>query len=333
VSIAPPLVDRFGRVHTDLRISVTDRCNVRCVYCMPEEGVEFRSHGEMLTFEEIQHFVRVAAQLGIREVRLTGGEPLVRKHVCRLVEMLAAVPGIDDLAMTTNGILLPQYAEDLKAAGLDRLNISLDTLDRRKFREIARRDELPRVLEGIAAAHRAGFHQIKLNALAIRGYTEDQVVPLARFARDHDMELRFIEFMPLDGDDQWNHSRVLPGQEILKTLTEAMGPLVPVGESEPRAPATRYRFVDGGPTIGLINSVSEPFCDRCSRLRLTAEGKIRNCLFATNEPDARAVLRAGGSDEQLAELIREAVHSKEQQHGCASGQLARTGRSMHQIGG
>lgn len=333
MSIAGPLVDRFGRVHTDLRISVTDRCNLRCFYCMPEEGVAFRPPDEILRFEEIQRFVQVAARLGIREVRLTGGEPLVRKGICRLVEMLAAVPGIDDLAMTTNGVLLPDYAEALKAAGLSRLNISLDTLDRRKFHQIARRDELPRVLEGIAAAERAGFRRTKLNALAIRGYTEDEVVPLARFARRHGMELRFIEFMPLDGDDLWDAGRVLPGEQILKILAGALGPLERVTRGGSRGPATEYRFRDGGPPIGLVPSVSEPFCDLCSRLRLTADGKVRNCLFSMEEWDARAVLRAGGSDGQLAELVIEAVRAKREKHGCRSGRFSRTGRSMHQIGG
>jgi len=333
VTVAGPLVDRFGRVHTDLRISVTDRCNLRCFYCMPEAGVAFRSSGEILRFEEIQRFVQVAARLGIREVRLTGGEPLVRKGVCRLVEMLAAVPGIDDLAMTTNGVLLPEHAEALKAAGLSRLNISLDTLDRRKFHQIARRDELPRVLDGIAAAERAGFRRTKLNALAIRGYTEDEVVPLARFARRHGMELRFIEFMPLDGDDLWDAGRVLPGEQILKILAGALGPLERVTRDGSRGPATEYRFLDGGPPIGLVNSVSDPFCDRCSRLRLTADGKVRNCLFSMEEWDARAVLRAGGSDEPLAELVIEAVRAKRKKHGCRSGRFSRTGRSMHQIGG
>lgn len=333
MSITGPLVDRFGRVHSDLRISVTDRCNARCTYCMPEGGVPFRPHAEILTFEEIHRLARVVAPLGIREIRLTGGEPLVRKDVCRLVEMLSAVPGIDDLAMTTNGILLPRYAQALKAAGLDRLNVSLDTLDRRRFCEISRRDELPRVLEGIASARRAGFRKIKLNALAIRGYTEQEVVPLTRFAQRHDMELRFIEFMPLDGDDHWNRQQVLPGEEILGILTEAIGPLEPVAEAGSPAPAVQYRFATGGPPIGLIQSVSHPFCRRCSRLRLTAEGQVRNCLFAVEEWDARAILRAGGTDQDLAELIRAAVWAKQARHGSESGRWARTDRSMHQIGG
>lgn len=333
MSITGPLVDRFGRVHADLRISVTDRCNIRCAYCMPAEGVVFRSHRDILSFEEIERFVRVAAQLGICEVRLTGGEPLVRKGICALVEMLAAVPGIDDLAMTTNGILLGEHAEALKAAGLHRLNISLDTLDHVKFEQISRRDELPRVLKGIARAKQVGFRKIKLNALAIRGQTEDQIVPLAQFARRHDMELRFIEFMPLDGDERWDDSRVLPAEEILEVLTGAIGPMEPISPPGSHAPATKYRFLEGGPPIGLISSVSHPFCDRCSRLRLTADGKVRNCLFCKDERDVKRALRSGGSDQQLAELIRKSVHDKREKHGCDAGRLAPTDRSMHQIGG
>lgn len=332
LSITNPLVDRFGRLHTDLRVSVTDRCNIRCRYCMPAKGVSFRSHGEILTFEEIVRFVAVAAGLGIRKVRLTGGEPLVRKQVCELVEMLAAVPGIDDLAMTTNGILLSQYAGALKDAGLHRLNISLDTLSRSKFQRISRRDELPRVLEGIAAARRAGFRQIKLNALAIRGQTEEDIVPLARFARQHGMELRFIEFMPLGADDQWEGGQVLSGGEILNMLSDALGPLEPLYQDESHAPATQYRFLDGGGRVGLINTLSEPFCHRCSRLRLTAEGRVRNCLFSSEEWDARAVMRGGGTDEQLAQLIRQAVCAKKER-GSQSDRLARVDRTMHQIGG
>lgn len=332
-SIAGPLVDRLGRVHTDLRISVTDRCNVRCYYCMPSEGVQFRPHAEILSYEEIVRFVRVAARLGIRKIRLTGGEPLVRRHVPRLVEMLAAVPGIDDLAMTTNGILLERYAADLKAAGLKRLNVSLDTLDPEKFRKITGSDQHQRVLEGIAAARQAGFQEIKLNALAIRGLTEDEVVPLARFAREHRLELRFIEFMPVDGDRQWNSDRVLPGREILDTLSRHVGPLEPVPPAGHRAAASVYRFVDGRGRVGVIHSVTEPFCEDCNRLRLTADGKVRNCLFSTCSWDARTVLRSGGTDEHLAELIRIAVDDKKKAHGTDNGEFARSDRSMHQIGG
>ena len=332
MNVTGPLIDSCGRLHTDLRVSVTDRCNLRCYYCMPAEGVPFRSHQEILTFEEIRRFVAVAARLGIREVRLTGGEPLVRKDVCRLVQMLAALPGIDEVAMTTNGILLGQYAEALKEAGLARLNISLDTLDRSKFHRISRRDELPRVLEGIAAAQRTGFRQIKLNALAIRGQTEEDVVPLARFARRHALQLRFIEFMPLDGGDHWEESRVLSGREILRILTDAFGPLETLDRDGTGAPATEYRFLDGEGRVALINSVSEPFCNRCTRLRLTAEGQLRTCLFSTDEWDARAVLRAG-DDDGLARLIRDAVRAKKKKHGTDSGRFPATNRSMHQIGG
>ncbi len=328
-----PLIDRFGRTHTDLRVSVTDRCNLRCVYCMQAEGVEFRPHSVILSFEEIQRVVRVAACLGIRKVRITGGDPLVRRGIVDLVRMLAAVPGIDDLAMTTNGILLGEYAERLKAAGVRRLNISLDSLDREKFHEITRRDELPRVLHGIEAAYRAGFRQIKLNALAIRGQTEDQVVPLARFAREHGLQLRFIEFMPLDGARRWQNDQVLPAKEILRILQESLGPLEPVAPEVPGAPATEYRFVHGSGRIGLIASVTEPFCEQCNRLRLTAEGKARNCLFSLEEWDVRDLLRNGGTDAQIAELLHAAVGAKKKAHGTDTGEFAIPERAMYQIGG
>jgi len=330
---AGPLIDSFGRVHTDLRVSVTDRCNMRCFYCMPTGGVAFKPHDAILTFEEIERFVRVAVRLGIRRVRLTGGEPLVRKRIRRLVEMVAAVPGIDDLAMTTNGILLGQHAEALRAAGIQRLNVSLDTLDPRRFEEIARRDELPQVLSGIEAACRAGFRQVKLNVVAIRGRTEADVVPLARFALSRGLELRFIEFMPLDGDDRWRADMVLPAPEILRRLADGIGPLERVVEPDSHSPATLYRFVEGGGRIGLIRTVSRPFCDRCSRLRLTAEGKLRNCLFSREEWDVQALLRSGGSNEELAALVRAAVGAKRECRGTDAGELARADRPMYQIGG
>lgn len=328
-----PLVDGFGRVHTDLRISVTDRCNVRCCYCMPAEGVQFRAHAEILSYEEIERFVQVAVRLGIHKLRLTGGEPLVRKGVVRLVEMLSAVPGVDELAMTTNGILLDQHAHALRAAGLKRLNISLDTLSPEKFRQITGGDDLPRVLEGVAAARRAGFDKIKLNALAIRGFTEDEIVPLALFAREHGLQLRFIEFMPLDGDRQWDGGRVLSGEEIIEMLTAAVGPLEPVLPDGSPAPATEYRFLEDGGRIGIIRSVTEPFCEHCNRLRLTSDGKVRNCLFSTQQWDVRAVLRGGGTDHDLARLIREAVGAKKKARGTDDGRFARSDRPMHQIGG
>lgn len=333
MTVRGPLVDRFGRVHSDLRVSVTDRCNIRCFYCMPAEGVEFRPHSAILTFEEIERFVRVAAQLGVRKLRITGGEPLVRKGILGLIEMLAAVPGIADLAMTTNGVLLADYAQGLKSAGVQRLNISLDTLDREKFEQITRRDELARVLRGVEAACGAGFHRIKLNALAIRGQTETEIVPLARFAREHGLELRFIEFMPLDADHGWRNHQVLSGEEILEVLRENVGPLEPIPPDPPSSPATEYRFLDGGGRVGVIASVTDPFCDRCNRLRLTSEGKIRNCLFSIQEWDAREVLRSGGTDNQLAQLLHEAVGAKKKAHGTDNGEFASPDRVMYQIGG
>jgi len=327
-----PLVDRLGRVHTDLRVSVTDRCNLRCFYCMPAEGVEFRSHQEVLRYEEIERFVRVAARLGIRKVRLTGGEPLVRKGVVALVEMLARVPGIDDLAMTTNGILLAQHAEQLKAAGLMRLNVSIDTLDPEKFRLATGRDALGDVLAGIAAARRAGFRRIKLNALAIRGRSEEDVVPLARFAREQGLTLRFIEFMPLDGCRQWQPGQVLSAAEILDLLAAEFGPLEPVSD-DGSAAAREYRFSDGGDRIGVVPSVSRPFCDRCNRLRLTSDGRLRNCLFAVEGTEVRELLRGGASDERIAEAVREAVRQKLPARGSSDASFARTRRTMHEIGG
>lgn len=327
------LKDGFGRAHTDLRVSVTDRCNIRCRYCMPAEGVQFRSHTELLTYEEIERFVRVAAGEGIRKVRLTGGEPLVRKGIVALVKMLVALPGIDEVAMTTNGILLPQYADDLKAAGLARLNISLDTFDRARFEKLTRCDEFPQVLEGIDAAIRAGFQGIKLNALAIRDLSEEDVVPLARFAQANGLQLRFIEFMPVEGDLLWDRDRVLRGEEILSILTREIGPLTPVDTENSTAPASEYRFAEGGATVGIIPSVSKPFCDNCDRLRLTSDGKLRNCLFSPRRWDILAAIRNGGTDRQVAQLIREAVAAKLETRGAVDGRLVQSDESMHQIGG
>jgi len=295
--------------------------------------MDFLPQGEILSFEEIVRFGCVAAGLGIRKVRLTGGEPLLRKDLPRLVEMLAATPGIEELAMTTNGILLARYASALRAAGLQRLNVSLDTVSTDKFEELTRRDELPQVLEGIAAARRAGFDQIKLNAVAIRGLTENEIVPLAKFAREHDLQLRFIEFMPVHCDDLWSRQRVVSSAEILRILSQSVGSLEPVSPSTAGSPAEEYRFLDGGGRIGLVPSVSRPFCGDCHRLRLTADGKLRNCLFSTRQWDVRALLRAGGTDEQLLHLLRSAVDAKKKARGTDDGQFAPADRPMYQIGG
>jgi cyclic pyranopterin phosphate synthase len=328
-----PLRDGFDRLHTNLRISVTDRCNIRCFYCMPAENVRFRPKSEILTFEEIERFTRVAVQLGIAKLRLTGGEPLVRHNLPELVEKLRHMPGVEDLALTTNGILLREQAADLKQAGLHRLNISLDALTESVFEQIARRPGLNKVLDGIQAAIEAGFMRIRLNAVSIRGLTESEIVPLAQFARQHDLELRFIEYMPLDADGQWNHDDVLSGDEVRGMIADEVGPLRPVDDQDPSQPATDYEYRDGSGRVGFINSVTHPFCGACDRLRLTAEGQIRNCLFSTVEWDARQVMRSGGSDEQLAELLLACVAAKKAGHGIDTPDFVRPERAMYQIGG
>lgn len=333
MSITGPLVDRFGRVHTDLRISVTDRCNIRCFYCMPAENVQFKPRSELLTFEEIERFVRVVAQMGVTKVRLTGGEPLVRRDLHRLVARLASIDAIDDIALTTNGILLAAQAQALKDAGLRRLNVSLDALNAETFRRISRRDGFEQILEGIFVAQRVGFEKIRLNAVAIRGVTEAEILPLARFAREHGLELRFIEYMPLDAAGNWDLAQVLTGEEIRRTIEEGLGPLEALPVSDPSQPATDYAYVDGGGTLGFINPVTQPFCSDCNRLRLTAEGQVRNCLFSLQEWDARRVLRGGGSDDDLAALVQASVGAKKAGHGIHSDEFIRPSRAMYQIGG
>ncbi len=329
-----PLVDSFARVHDNLRISVTDRCNIRCFYCMPEEGVQFMERSEILTFEEIERFVRVAATLGVTKIRLTGGEPdrSDGDAASKLVERLGAVPGIRDLALTTNAVVLEQHAQALYDAGLRRLNIHLDTLDRERFRQITRRDDLPRVLAGIEAARRIGFTKIKLNIVAVKNLIEPDIVPMARFCREYGFEPRFIEFMPLDGQELWDRSKVLTAAEILETLSREISPLEAVPDADPRAPATEYRYADGGGTVGLVASVTRPFCLNCNRLRLTSEGKVRYCLFAIEETDVKPILR-GGSDEELALAIRGNVAGKWLGHQINTTRFVPPPRPMYSIGG
>jgi len=327
------LVDTLGRVHNNLRISVTDRCNIRCFYCMPNENVQFKPRAEILTFEEIVRFTRVAASLGVNKLRITGGEPLVRADLPDLIRELASVPGIRDIAMTTNGILLADQIVALKQAGLRRLNISLDGLREETFERISRRQGLDRVLNGIFAAQRAGFEKIRLNAVAIRGITEDEIVPLGEFARRHGLELRFIEFMPLDAENNWHDDQVISGAEIREALESTFGPLLPIERTDPSQPATDYRFEDGAGVIGFINPVTQPFCGDCNRLRVTAEGKIRNCLFSITEWDARQVMRSGGGDKQLVELLHDCILAKKPGHGIDSPDFVRPERAMYQIGG
>jgi cyclic pyranopterin phosphate synthase len=326
-----PLIDSYGRVHNNLRISVTDRCNLRCTYCMPEE-VTFLDKGELLSFEEITHFVRIAAPLGIDRIRLTGGEPLMRRDLPRLVRMLCAVPGIKDVGLTTNGVLLAPQAAALYDAGLRRINVSLDTLDPGRFREITRRGGVEKVVAGIMAAKRAGFEPIKINAVSIRGFTEQEVVPLAQFAREHGLEMRFIEYMPI-GADRWERDKVYFAHEILDQLEEQVGPLVPAEDYDRRAPAMEFRYQDGKGRVGIIASVSRPFCMSCNRVRLTAEGKLRNCLFALDEVDLKPLLRGGAPDAQIVALVRSNVAAKWEGHEINTARFIKPLRTMHSIGG
>jgi cyclic pyranopterin phosphate synthase len=328
-----PLVDRLGRVHGSLRISVTDRCNIRCFYCMPNESVQFKPRHEILSFEEIARFVSVVAQMGVRRLRLTGGEPLVRADLPQLVAQLARLPDVADLALTTNGTLLAEQAAALRRAGLRRVNVSLDTLSEKTFQRISRRPGLDRVLAGIAAAQEVGFESVRLNAIAIRSLTDAEIVPLARFARERGLELRFIEYMPLDAEQHWQASDVLDGETIRRTLEAEFGPLLPVAPPHPSQPATDFVYADGGGRIGLIQPISQPFCGDCDRLRLTAEGQVRNCLFSTKEWDARRLLREGGSDDEIADLVRDCVSAKAPAHGIGSDEFVRPERAMYQIGG
>jgi len=328
-----PLVDTLGRRHNNLRISITDRCNIRCFYCMPEENVQFKPRDELLSFEEITRFTRIASQMGVDRIRLTGGEPLVRSDLAELVAALAAIDGIKDIAMTTNGVLLADHAVALKQAGLNRLNISLDGLSEKTFERIARRKGLQRVIDGIFAAREAGFENIRLNAVAITGISESELIPLTGFARQHDFELRFIEFMPLDAENNWQTDQVLAGARIRNLLEAEFGALQPAPRPDPSQPAVDFVFADGKGRIGFINPVTQPFCHDCNRLRITAEGQLRNCLFSIEEWDARKLLRGGATDDEVANLLRSCITAKKPGHGIDSQDFIRPDRAMYQIGG
>lgn len=328
-----PITDTFGRIHDNLRISVTDRCNIRCFYCMPEEGVKFMPRQEILSFEEIERFVRVAASMGVTKLRVTGGEPLVRKDLPQLIGRLARIPGIQDLSLTTNGLLLAAQAEALYQAGLRRINVHLDTLDRQRFLQITRRDSLPEVLHGIEVARQLGFGPIKINAVAVKNLVEPDLVPLALYGREHNIEIRFIEFMPLDAQQLWEKNKVLLADDILRILSREISPLLEIPDQDPRAPATKYLFADGIGSIGFIASVSRPFCLNCNRIRLTSDGQLRYCLFAIEETDVKGLLRDGSSDEQIAAVIRQTVHKKWLGHEINSDQFVPPPRPMYAIGG
>ena len=327
-----PLRDGHGRLIGDLRISVTDRCNFRCQYCMPAEGLPWLNRDEILTFEEIQRVVRVFVSMGVADVRLTGGEPLVRRDFPLLVSMLQGIEGLADLSLTTNGYLLADMAADLAAAGLRRINVSLDSLSRDRFFQITRRDSLPRVLAGLEALERyPQIAPVKVNCVAMRDFTEDEVVPFAELARRKPYEVRFIEFMPLDADHSWSEDRVLTGAEI-RNMIDHVYPLEPVGR-ETHSTARVYRFRDGRGQIGFVNPVSEPFCADCNRVRVTAEGKLRTCLFSMHETDLRDPLRSGADDAELEQVIRDAVWRKELKHHVSEPGFIQPARTMSRIGG
>ena len=328
-----PLRDSWGREIKSVRVSVTDKCNFRCTYCMPAEGLEWLGRKEILSFEEITRLARILAGLGVEEVRLTGGEPLVRRDLPELVRMLAAVEGVHDLALTTNGVLLDRLAKPLVDAGLRRINVSLDSLNHVRFAEITRRDALDAVLRGLAEAERhPELRPIKVNCVAVKGFTETEVPALAELARNKPYVVRFIEFMPLDADEAWREDDVLSGAEIRAIIEERFGPLVEL-PAKTSSTARRFRFADGAGEIGFVNPVSEPFCSSCDRIRITADGQLRTCLFSRREWDLKTPLRAGASDDELVDLIRFAVRHKELKHRINDAGFVRASRSMSQIGG
>ncbi len=327
-----PLVDGHGRSIGDVRISVTDRCNFRCQYCMPAEGLPWLNRESLLSYEEITRIVGLLSSMGVHDVRLTGGEPLVRKDLWRLVEMLSGLEDVHDLSLTTNGYLLARQVDDLVAAGLRRVNVSLDSLAADRFFQLTRRDSLAQVLEGLEAAQRhPELRPIKVNVVALRDFTEDEVVRFAEFARTRPFVVRFIEFMPLDADRAWTSDKVLPNAEI-RAMIDAVYPLEAVGR-ERHGTSRRWRFADGQGEIGFISPVSEPFCGDCNRIRLTAEGMLRTCLFSLNETDLRAPMRAGASDGELETIVRDAVWRKELKHHIGDEGFVQPARSMSRIGG
>ena len=333
----PLLIDQLGRKIDNLRISVTDRCNFRCLYCMPEEGMEWLPKEGILSFEELERVVRILAPMGIRKLRLTGGEPLLRRDLTQLISLLRSIEGIDDIALTTNALLLAEQAAALQKGGLDRVNVSLDSLLRERFEQITRRDALDRVLRGIEQAAKTFQGPLKINAVLMRGLNDGEIPAFAELARENGHIVRFIEYMPLDADESWSRSALVSGTEIRERIDRHVGESARLIEDpgrDPRAPASDYVFSDGAPgKIGFINPVSEPFCENCNRIRITAEGKLRTCLFSQDETDLATLLRAGASDEDIAVAVRAAVHDKEPGHRINEPDFVRANRSMSQIGG
>lgn len=328
------LVDSYGRRIKSLRISITDKCNFRCTYCMPADGLPWLKKAEILSYEEIERIARIAVSIGIEQIRLTGGEPLVRRDIPELVQQLRKIDGLRSLSLTTNGILLKQLAGALAEAGLTRINVSLDSLLREKFAKLTRRDQLSRVLEGLEELEKyPSIHPIKVNAVAIRDFSEEETLDFVRLARNKAFIMRWIEFMPLDADQIWRKDDILTGAELKAIIETEYGPLVPITTGDPSETARRYTFSDGIGEVGFINPVSEPFCATCDRIRLTADGKLLTCLFGTEETDLRAVLRSNASDEELAQTIRQAVWNKELKHYINDKRFKRANRSMSMIGG
>lgn len=325
------LADGFGRRISNLRISVTDRCNFRCVYCMPAEP-QWLPRPEIMTFEEIERIVRIAVSLGIEEFRLTGGEPTARRDLPVLVRRIVGVPGVRDVSLTTNGLLLGRLARPLWDAGLRRINISLDTLREEKFVHIARREGFRETWAGIEEADRTGFRPLKINMVVMRGVNDDEVADFAGMARTRPWHIRYIEFMPLDGDGIWSRDQVVPAKEILERI-HAKWPIEPVSDAPLSDPARIFRFRDGQGTVGVIASVSEPFCFACDRIRVTPDGKLRTCLFSKRETDLKGPMRAGASDAEVADLIRAAVAKKEAGHGINDPDFVKPKRAMYAIGG
>ena len=328
----PKLIDGMGRTIVNLRISVTDRCNFRCTYCMPADNVEFMDRSNLLSFEEIQRVAQIVSRMGINRLRLTGGEPLMRKNLPVLIKMLNEVDGIDDIAMTTNAYFLKDQAQSLKDAGLKRLNVSLDALDPEKFRDVNRRDCLQSVLDGLETARKVGFKSIKINAVAVRNFSETEIMGLIEMGRSEGFEIRFIEFMPLDSDKVWERDKVLFGHEIIDLIKENYE-LVPIDNSLEIGPASEYNFADGQGKVGIITAVSNPFCDHCNRIRMTADGKLRTCLFSTNETDLKKLIRTGATDENIIDALNQAVLIKEPGHKINLDDFERPTRAMHAIGG
>jgi cyclic pyranopterin phosphate synthase len=326
------LIDTYNRTVISLRISVTDRCNFRCKYCMPEQGMQWMERDELLTFEEITRVVRIVASLGVSKIRLTGGEPLMRRELWKLVRMVRSVKGIEDIALTTNGFFLKEQAAELVDAGLNRINVSLDALDPKLFADMVRRDYFARVWEGIEEVEKLGLSPIKLNVVLIRGINDAEILKFAELARTRPFIIRFIEFMPIGSDDGWSIEKVVPTQEVIDIIN-TYAPLVPLPQPDGQTPADRYVFADGRGEIGFISSVSEPFCTSCNRVRITSDGKLRTCLFSLHETDLRALLRGNASDGEIADVLTDAVWKKEEGHLINRSGFVRPERTMSQIGG